>query len=69
MCQTCLIVEDEEHVFFVCPLYNEIRTNHPNIFKEPNSVKKILNPTTRDTLYETANILFAIEKIHAKYNR
>ena len=69
ICRTCLVLEDESHVFFVCPLYNDIRTNHPTIFNEQASVKKILNPTSREILYETANILFEIEKIHAKFNR
>lgn len=69
LCQTCLVMEDEHHVFFTCPLYTEIRKTHPNIFNETATVKKILNPTTRDTLYETANVLFQIEKIHKKYTR
>ena len=69
LCKTCLEVEDEEHVLFVCPLYNQVRLSHPRIFNPPNSVKTILNPTTRDVLYETANVLRQIEKIHAKYTR
>ena len=69
LCQTCLAMEDEYHVFFVCPLYNQIRANHPNLFNEPYSVKKILNPTTRETLYETAYVLFEIEKTHAEFTR
>ena len=69
ICRTCLVLEDESHVFFVCPLYNDIRTNHPTIFNEQASAKKILNPTSREILYETAKTLFEIEKIHAKFNR
>ena len=68
LCKTCLIMEDEIHVFFQCPLYNDIRTTHPNIFRDQNSVTKILNPTSRDQLYELAHALFEIEKVHTKYN-
>ena len=68
ICKTCLVLEDESHVFFVCPLYSTIRKNHPTIFQQ-ESVKEILNPTSREIAYETAKILFAIEKIHEKLNR
>ena len=68
LCRTCLVREDEEHVFHSCRLYNDIRKDHPNIFKEPSAVSSILNPTTKDLLYETANVLFEIEKTHKKYN-
>ena len=62
-------MEDEAHVFFVCPLYGQIRANHVTILNEQASVKTILNPPSKDILYETANVLFEIEKIHAKFNR
>ena len=69
VCRTCLVREDEEHVFFACPLYTTIRTDHPNIFSEMSSVRSILNPSTTDMIYETANVLFQIEKIHKKFNQ
>ena len=59
-------MEDEEHVFFVCPLYDEVRRDHPAIFNK--STSDILNPTTTDMVYETANVLFKIEKIHKKFS-
>ena len=65
-CRTCLVMEDENHVFFVCPLYNDIRRDHPLLFEK--TITDILNPTSKDVLYETANVLFEIEKIHKKYN-
>ena len=68
LCRTCLVKEDEEHVFFSCPLYTDIRRDHPRIFNETSSVKTILNPPTTDLLYETATVLFAIEKTHKKFN-
>ena len=69
LCRTCLTVEDEYHVFFVCPLYNQVRTNHPDLFSHPYSVKRILNPNTRESVYKTAYVLFEIEKIHKKFNQ
>ena len=66
VCRTCLVMEDEEHVFFVCPLYDEVRRDHPAIFNK--STSDILNPTTTDMVYETANVLFKIEKIHKKFS-
>ena len=69
LCKTCLVMEDEEHVLLTCPLYDTIRINNPNIFREQTSVKMILNPRTIDSLYKTANILFQIEKIHSKFNK
>ena len=69
ICRTCLVREDEEHVFFSCPLYTNIRTNHPNIFNESSSVTNILNPQTVDILYETAKVLLEIEKTHKKFNQ
>ena len=69
ICRTCLVREDEEHVFFSCPLYANIRTEHPKIFNESSSVTDILNPLTIDVLYETAAALFDIEKTHRKFNQ
>ena len=69
LCRTCLTVEDEYHVFFICPLYNQVRTNHPDLFSHPYSVKRILNPNTRESVYKTAYVLFEIEKIHKKFNQ
>ena len=66
VCRTCLVLEDEEHVFFTCPLYDDIRRDHPTLFNK--STTDILNPTSLDLLYETANILFQIEKIHKQFN-
>ena len=63
-----LVREDEEHVFFSCPLYTNIRTEHLNIFNTSSSVKSILNPSNTDILYETATVLFEIEKTHKKFN-
>ena len=66
VCRTCLVMEDEDHVFFTCPLYNDIRKDHPTLFSK--STTDILNPTSTDLLYETANVLFQIERIHKKFN-
>ena len=69
ICKTCLVMEDEEHVLFRCPLYDTIRINNPVFFRDQTSIKMILNPKSIDTIYSTANILFQIEKIHSKFNK
>ena len=67
VCKTCLIMEDEDHVLFACPIYAQIRSNHQQFFAKHNSVKKFLNPTSREVLYETSGILQEIEKTHAEF--
>ena len=67
LCQTCLLVEDEEHALMSCILYKQIRDKHPDLFNGSHSIKSLLNPKSPESLYEIANILFEIEKIHEKY--
>ena len=66
-CQTCLVVEDEEHVLLNCRLYNRVRDKHSDLFNSTNNVKSLLNPKTTDALYKIAKVLFEIEKIHEKF--
>ena len=66
-CQTCLVVEDEDHVLFNCRLYNQVRDKYPDIFESSNNVKAMLNPKSLETLYKVAKVLFDIEKIHEKF--
>ena len=63
-CLNCIEIEDEGHVLLKCPLYKQIRLNHPKIFNRtiPPTIKSLMNPTSRDILYETGNILFEIAK-------
>ena len=67
LCQTCLLVEDEEHALMNCILYKQVRDKHPDLFNGSHSIKSLLNPKSPESLYEIANILFEIEKIHEKY--
>ena len=67
LCKICLVVEDEHHVIFICPLYNQIRSNHVSILTLKKSVKSLLNPRTKYELYETAKMLSAMEKLHWKF--
>ena len=66
-CQTCLVVEDEEHVLLNCRLYNRVRDKHSDLFNSTNTVQSLLNPKTIDALYKIAKVLFEIEKIHEKF--
>ena len=68
LCRTCLVVEDENHALFECRLYNQVRLKYRHIFEIPHNVKSFLNPKSKDILYDIANILFEIEKIHEKFN-
>ena len=68
ICRTCLVVEDEKHTLFECRLYNQVRAKYPQVFNGPHDVKSILNPKSRQDIYDVANILFQIEKIHEKFN-
>ena len=66
ICLNCKIIEDEHHVIFTCPLYNNIRRQYRHIFDNFRSVKQFLNPRSKDDLYAIANILEKIEKTHSK---
>ena len=42
-CNICNLLEDENHVIFFCPAYDEIRTKH-QVLMTNNSINLILNP-------------------------
>ena len=67
LCKICLVVEDEHHVLFQCPLYNNTRLKYSAIINSSDSVTKILNPETPQALYETSKLLNDIEKIHENF--
>ena len=69
LCQTCLVIEDEEHALMSCRLYNQVREKHADLFESSNNVKSLLNPKSLEKLYKVANVLFEIEKIHEKFTR
>ena len=60
VCILCNIVEDEEHVIFVCPLYSAVRLKHRQVLSVNNTIKSILNPT-REFIINIACLLHDIE--------
>ena len=68
ICKMCLIVEDEEHVIYRCPLYDDIRKKYERLIQQKRTVISILNPKTSDEIATTANFLKEIEKLHEKFH-
>ena len=62
LCNYCTLneIEDERHVIFICPLYNNLRTAY-NIPSRYLSVKMMLNPKTIDEASNVAKYLMEIE--------
>ena len=45
------ILEDEEHVIFICPKYNTCRLNYPEIFNHSeNNIKDLLNTVDQESI-------------------
>ena len=62
LCNHCTLneIEDERHVIFICPLYNNLQTAY-NIPSRYLSVKMILNQKTIDEASNVARYLMEIE--------
>ena len=59
-CDTCGVLEDEYHVVFVCPAYNEQRIGHESILS-CNDISAFLDCNVTN-IRETASLLHGIEK-------
>lgn len=66
ICRICLICENETHVIYHCPLYNDIRLRHHDLLNNKTSVKLLLNPLNFNELSSTAKFLKEIENLHLK---
>ena len=62
VCDLCEVVEDEQHVIFVCPRYNGIRQQHQELLTTNTNIQAFLNPEKENVL-ETANLLHEIEAL------
>ena len=60
-CLTC--VEDENHVLFLCPLYESVRVKFRDAFLKLNSVHAMLNPIDIEDANMVGDILLNIDKI------
>ena len=65
VCDTCDVLEDEQHVIFHCPRYEEIRKHHQELIERRNSIELLLNPTM-ETSIETSNFIREIEALRKK---
>ena len=60
VCDKCDVLENEQHVVFVCDRYREIRQRYQNIINKNRDIQSFLNPSLED-YYETAAFLLEIE--------
>lgn len=61
VCQQCMVLEDEFHAIFVCPLYESARTKFRDILCHQD-VSEFLNPP-REHIQRTASFLHVLEKL------
>ena len=62
VCTLCTSsIEDENHVIFVCPRYDDIRMDHTQLIQKSTTVTAFLNPCV-DDMKSTATYLHEIEK-------
>ena len=59
LCSLCEVLEDEHHVTFVCPRYNEHRVKY-ELLTANDDIKRFLNPQY-NSMKETACFLYEIE--------
>ena len=62
ICDLCEVLEDEEHVIFVCPRYNEIRERHNELLEERSDIQLFLSPTY-ESVYEIATFICEVETL------
>ena len=65
-CSTCRnCIEDEQHVVFNCPLYDNVRIKFPEIFTKLLTIDKFLSPTNIKDASGVGEILLQIEEIRS----
>ena len=67
ICTMCSSIEDEHHVVFSCPRYDDVRANHTQLLEQSSTIMEILNPRY-NLLKDTANFLRAIENKRDELN-
>ena len=60
VCTMCDLVEDEKHVIYICPRYNDLRLQHAQLVERLATVSEFLNPNEND-MKEAASFLRSIE--------
>ena len=66
LCTLCGSLEDEQHVIFDCPRYDDLRRDN-DLFREHTSVGDLLNPTY-DNMRNVASLLHGIENRYKELN-
>ena len=64
-CVFCNLLEDEDHVIFVCPIYQPIRVKYTRLLTDNNSISMILNPNN-NMVVDVAKLLYDIEALRDK---
>ena len=59
-CVTCGVLEDESHVIFHCPVFDEIRVKFQHLLSAHTTIESVLNPTS-ETIVDTAKLLHAVD--------
>ena len=59
VCSLCMVLEDENHVIYDCPRYDELRSRFQHLIDDRN-IKSFLNPQY-DKIHDTARFLHDIE--------
>ena len=65
VCDRCETLEDEEHVIFHCPRYDDIRLNHQEFLQQRHNIELFLNPTF-ETAVETAGFIREVEALRKR---
>ena len=60
VCTMCNFVEDERHVIYMCPRYDDLRVLHASLVERLSTVAEFLNPNEND-MKEVASFLRGIE--------
>ena len=63
LCSLCNVVEDENHVLFICSRYTGIRQRFKDLFVKCKNVKEILNPKTFELAKMAGLCIQLIEKL------
>ena len=59
VCTLCDVVEDEQHVVYDCPRYEEIRDNYQHLVRD-SDISTFLNPEYTNMM-DTAKLIYDIE--------
>ena len=66
VCTLCRVLENEEHVIFNCPRYDDIRRKYELVRREA-SIQAFLNPKY-ENMKDTANLIYDIERRRPELN-